>query len=56
MKKYKVYVYNTKYQFHDCYEVIAEDPVDARNAAVQRLVDETGTGLNEYEVTEVKKD
>ena len=36
MKRYKVYVYNTVDKFWDCYEVLAEDPVDARNVAVQR--------------------
>lgn len=44
MKRYKVYVYNTVDKFWDCYEVLAEDPVDARNVAVQRLIDETGHG------------
>lgn len=52
MKRYKVYVYNTVDKFWDCYEVNAIDPVDARNVAVQRLVDETGHGLDVYEVTE----
>lgn len=28
-------------------------PVDARNVAVQRLIDETGHGLDVYEVTDV---
>lgn len=51
MKKYRVYVYNNEEKFHDCYE----DPVDARNVAVQRLVEETGDGLNIYEITEVQK-
>ena len=40
-------------KFWDCYQVNAEDPVDARNMAVQRLVDETGHGLDVYEVTNV---
>lgn len=53
MKRYKVYVYNTVDKFWDCYEVLAEDPVDARNVAVQRLIDETGHGLDVYEVTDV---
>lgn len=39
MKRYKVF--------------LAEDPVDARNVTVQRLVDETGHGLDVYEVTDV---
>lgn len=55
MKKYRVYVYNNEEKFHDCYEVNAKDPVDARNVAVQRLVEETGDGLNVYEITEVQK-
>lgn len=41
MKRYKVYVYNMADRFWDCYEVLADDPVDARNVAVQRLIDET---------------
>lgn len=53
VKRYKVYVYNTVDKFWDCYEVLAEDPVDARNVAVQRLIDETGHGLDVYEVTDV---
>nr|DAI53094.1 MAG TPA: hypothetical protein [Microviridae sp.] len=35
--------------------MLAEDPVDARNIAVQRLIDETGDGLNTNEITEVKE-
>ena len=35
------------------YEVNAIDPVDARNVAVQRLVDETGHGLDINELTDV---
>lgn len=53
VKRYKVYVYNTVDKFWDCYEVLAEDPVDARNVTVQRLIDETGHGLNVYEVIDV---
>lgn len=53
VKRYKVYVYNMADRFWDCYEVLAEDPVDARNVTVQRLVDETGHGLDVYEVTDV---
>lgn len=53
VKRYKVYVYNTADKFWDCYEVLAEDPVDARNVAVQRLIDETGHGLDVYEVADV---
>ena len=55
MNRYKVYFYNFVHHYHDCYEVNAIDPVDARNVAVQRLVDETGTGLDENEIKEVKE-
>lgn len=53
MKRYKVSVYNTAERFWDEYEVNAVDPVDARNLAVQRLVDETGHGLDINEITDV---
>ena len=55
MKQYKVRFYNYVRQYWDEYTVNAEDPVDARNVAVQRLVDETGVGLNEHEIMEVTK-
>lgn len=42
MKNYSVHVYNTRDNFHDAYMVRANDPVDARGVAVQRLIDETG--------------
>lgn len=32
MKHYKVYVYNTEDKFWDCYEVLADDPVDAQRS------------------------
>lgn len=53
MKLYNVYVYNTLYKFWDCYEVYAIDPVDARNVVVQRLVDETGHGLDINKLADV---
>lgn len=55
MKRYMVDVYNNVDKFADCYQVNAVDPVDARNVAVQRLVDETGHGLDVYEITGVKE-
>lgn len=55
MKMYNVRVYNNAKHFWDEYLVNAEDPVDARHIAVQRLVDETGEGLNENEIVEVTK-
>lgn len=53
MKCYNVYVYNKLYKFWDCYVVYAIDPVDARNVVLQRLVDETGHGLDINELTDV---
>lgn len=53
MKRYKVTVYNKVEKFWDEYEVNAIDPVDARNVTVQRLVDETGHGLDINELTDV---
>lgn len=53
MKRYAVDVYNNVGKYMDCYQVNAVDPVDARNIAVQRLVDETGRGLGVYEITGV---
>ena len=55
MKSYNVHVYNTRNNYHDNYMVNADDPVDARNVAVQRLVDETGDGLNVWEIIEVTR-
>lgn len=55
MKLYNVYVHNNRDNYNDCYMANAEDPVDARNVAVQRLIDETGDGLNVWEITGVSK-
>lgn len=55
MKQYNVRLYNYVKEYWDEYQVNAEDPVDARNVAVQRLIDETGVGLNEYEIMEIEK-
>lgn len=52
MKLYNVYVYSTRVGL-DIYMVRADDPVDARNVAVQRLIDETGAGLDAWEIVEV---
>lgn len=52
MKLYNVYVYNTRDGL-DVYMVRADDPVDARHVAVQRLIDETGDGLNVWEIVDV---
>lgn len=55
MKRYEVPVYNTADRFWDSYQVNATDPIDARNVAVQRLVDETGHGLDINEITNVRE-
>lgn len=55
MKRYKVTVYNKVDKIWDKYEVNAIDPVDARNVTVQRLIDETGHGLDVYELTDVRE-
>ena len=53
LKRYKVYVYNKIYYSRD-WET-AKDLVDAIGVAVQRLIDETSHGLDEWEITEVKR-
>lgn len=53
MKLYNVCVYNYVEAFNDVYMVWANDPVDARNVAVQRLIDETGAGLDAWEIVVV---
>ena len=53
MKLYNVFVYNYVGSFVDIYMVKADDPVDARNVAVQRLIDETGDGLDVWEIVDV---
>lgn len=53
MKLYNVFVYNYGESFADIYMVKADDPVDARNVAVQRLIDETGDGVDVWEIVDV---
>lgn len=53
MNLYNVFVYNYVGSFTDIYMVRADDPVDARNVAVQRLIDETGDGLDVWEIVDV---
>ena len=52
MKLYNVYVYSTRDGL-DVYMVKAIDPVDARNVVVQWLIDETGDGLDVWEIVDV---
>lgn len=55
MKRYKVYVYNTVDKFWDCYEVLAEDPVDACKFLIIRGVLQVSVfevNLKRSEVTE----
>ena len=53
MKCYEVSIFNTADRFWDSYQVNATDPIDARNVVVQRLIDETGHGLDNNEITDV---
>lgn len=55
MKCYEVSIYSTADRFWDSYQVNATDPIDARNVAVQRLIDETGHGLDINEITDVRE-
>lgn len=55
MKCYEVSIYNTADRFWDSCQVNATDPIDARNVAVQRLIDETGHGLDINEITDVRE-
>lgn len=55
MKCYEASIYNTADRFWDSYQVNATDPIDARNVAVQRLIDETGHGLDINEITDVRE-
>ena len=52
---YNVRVHNFEYFFNDTYTVEAEDPVQARGVAIMRLVEETGTGLDQWEIIDVEK-
>lgn len=53
MKCYEVSIFNTADRFWDSYQVNATDPIDACKVAVQRLIDETGHGLDINEITDV---
>lgn len=55
MKRYNVYVHNFIDFCNDVYMVLAEDPVYARHEAIQRMAEETGHGLDKWEITEVKE-
>lgn len=44
MKTYKVNVYNMVDRFLDCYQVNAEDSVDARNVVDKRAGTQEGAG------------
>lgn len=52
---YNVHFHNFKKFYNDTYMVQADDPVQARGVAVTRLVEETGNGLDEWEIVSVEK-
>lgn len=53
--KYDVRFRNNIGYFDDIYTVEADDPEQARSVAIKRLVEETGTGLEMWEITGIKK-
>lgn len=52
---YDVRMHNLVGLFNDTYTVEADDPVQAREVAIKRLVEETGTGLDMWEIIDVEK-
>jgi hypothetical protein len=52
---YNVRLHNFKEYHNDTYMVEADDPVQARGVAIMRLVEETGTGLDQWEIIDVEK-
>lgn len=53
--KYTVRLHNFKDFYNDTYTVDADDPVQARGLAIMRLVRETGTGLDQWEIIDVER-
>jgi hypothetical protein len=53
--KYDVRFRNNIGYFNDTYTVEAEDPTQAREIAVMRLIEETGTGLEMWKIIDVEK-
>lgn len=52
---YDVRFHNKIGYFNDIYTVEADDPEQARSVAIKKLVEETGTGLEMWEITGVKR-
>lgn len=52
---FDVKMHNFKFFFDDTYTVEADDPVQARSVAIKRLVEETGTGPEMWEIIGIKK-
>lgn len=52
---YNVRLHNKIGYYNDTYTVEADDPVQARGVAIMRLVEETGTGLDQWEIIDVEK-
>lgn len=53
---YNVRLHNRKHFYNDIYMVEDDDPVQARKTAITRLVEETGTGLDQWEIIDVEKE
>jgi hypothetical protein len=52
---YSVRIHNSKEFYNITYNVVADDTVKAREKAIMRLVDETGTRLDQWEIIGVEK-
>ena len=52
---YNVRLHNYKYFFNDAYTVEADDPVQAREVAIMRIVEETGLSRDQWEIIDVEK-
>lgn len=52
---YEVRLHNFKDFYNDTYTVEADDPVEARDIAIMRLIQETGNGRDQWEIIDVEK-
>lgn len=52
---FDVKMHNFKYFFDDTYTVEADDPEQAKSVAIKKLVEETGTGLEMWEIIGIKR-
>lgn len=52
---YSVKFHNKIGYYNDTYTVEADDPAQARGIAIMKLLEETGTGLDIWEIIDVEK-